>query len=142
MPTLLGLCGVPIPDSCEGLDFSRHIAGDADPSDGSALVMSLQPFGQWTAARHGGKEYRGLRTQRHTYVADRKGPWLLYDNETDPYQLRNLVHDATFSAIRTTLDECLRRKLDRCGDEFLPGSDYLDKWGYRVDETGTVPYTG
>ena len=26
------------------------------------------------------------------------------------------------------------------GDQFLPGSAYLKKWGYEVDETGTVPY--
>ena len=39
MPTLLGLCGIPIPESVEGLDFSRHIAGDSDPSDGTALIM-------------------------------------------------------------------------------------------------------
>jgi hypothetical protein len=34
----------------------------------------------------------------------------------------------------------LLKKLDRLGDQFLPSSIYLDKWGYSVDEKGTVPY--
>jgi arylsulfatase A-like enzyme len=141
MPTLLGLCGIPIPDTVEGFDFSGYIAGGENPSDGTALIMCPQPFGQWTAARHGGREYRGLRTKRYTYVRDLNGPWLLYDNKTDPYQTRNLVHDPEISVIRDELDERLQKKLESRQDKFLSGADYIAKWGYRVDETGTVPYT-
>ena len=141
MPTLLGLCGIPVPDSVEGFDFSAHIAGGDDSSEETALIMCPQPFGQWTVTRHAGKEYRGLRTKRYTYVRDLQGPWLLYDNEVDPYQMRNLAHDAGASTIRDELDDSLQKKLDSRVDEFLPGMDYIEKWGYRVDETGTVPYT-
>lgn len=141
MPTLLCLCGVAIPDSVEGLDFSAHIAGGEDPSDGSALILCVQPFGQWTRAKHGGREYRGLRTKRHTYARDRDGPWLLYDNEADPYQLRNLVDEPEASGVWAELDQTLDRTLASQNDEFLPGMDYIDQWGYAVDETGTVPYT-
>jgi len=141
MPTLLGLCGIPVPDTVEGSDFSAHIAGGDDPSDEAALIMCPQPFGQWTVTHHAGKEYRGLRTKRYTYVRDLQGPWLLYDNDVDPYQMRNLAHDAMASAIRDELDEALQEKLEGRMDEFLPGMDYVEKWGYCVDETGTVPYT-
>ncbi|MFC1601337.1 sulfatase [Candidatus Sumerlaeota bacterium] len=141
MPTLLGLCGIPIPGSVEGLDFSMHIAGGDDPSNGAALLICAHPFGQWTVKWHGGKEYRGLRTKRYTYVRDREGPWLLYDNDADPYQLRNLADDPEFSALRDELAEALQHKLDEQLDEFLPGMDYISKWGYAIDENGTVPYT-
>ena len=141
MPTLLGLCGISAPDSVEGLDFSDHIGGGDDPSDGAALLMCPQPFGQWTPVSHGGREYRGLRTRRYTYVRDLQGPWLLYDNETDPYQMRDLSHDPRSLPIRDSLDEALRTKLERQGDDFLPGEEYIRRWGYSVDETGTVPYT-
>jgi len=141
MPTLLGLCGTPIPDTVEGLDFSGYIAGDANPSDGAALIMCPHTFGEWRAMQDGGKEYRGLRTKRYTYVCDRQGPWLLYDNDNDPYQMQNLVHDPDFSDIRDALNKTLQQKLDEQMDEFLPGKDYIEKWGYPVDETGTVPYT-
>ena len=141
MPTLLGLCGSSIPDGVEGVDCSRHIAGEEDPSDGAAFLLCAQPFGQWSRSRHGGREYRGLRTRRHTYVRDLDGPWLLYDNEDDPYQMRNLAADAAAADVRGTLEEILFRKLEERGDEFRPGLEYVRAWGYRVDETGTVPYT-
>ncbi len=140
MPTLLGLCGIPIPETCEGFDFSGHIAGDPAPAGEAALIMCPHPFGQWSATRKGGREYRGLRTKRYTYVQDLLGPWLLYDNELDPYQMRNRVLEPEFSQVRRHLDELLHEKLEICGDHFLPGKDYIGKWGYRIDETGAVPY--
>ena len=140
MPTLLGLCGISIPDAVEGLDFSGHIAGGTDPTDGAALITCLQPFSQWSAIRHGGREYRGVRTKRHTYARDLRGPWLLYDNNSDPYQMRNLVHDAHSADIREELDHQLDKKLHATNDQFLPGTDYVAMWGYRVDETGAVAY--
>lgn len=137
-PTLLGLCDIPVPATVQGLDFSKHIAGGADPSDGAALLECLQPFGQWNAPQHGGREYRGLRTKRYTYVRDRQGPWLLYDNDHDPFQMQNLISDREFSDIRKQLDIALWKKLDELNDAFLPGMDYIEKWGYIVDENGTV----
>lgn len=141
MPTLLGLCGIPVPAGVEGLDYSGHIRGGPDPSDGAAVLACHQPFGQFTVKHHGGREYRGLRTRRHTYVRDLNGPWLLFDNEADPYQQRNLAQDAGSGALRDGLDRRLRLKLEAAGDRFLPGLEYVRAWGYGVDETGTVPYT-
>jgi arylsulfatase A-like enzyme len=140
MPTLLGLCGLPVPPGVEGLDFSGHIRGGPDPSDGAALLLCPHPFGQFTRARHGGREYRGLRTRRHTYVRTLDGPWLLYDNETDPHQLHNLVDSPAHAALRADLEARLQRKLQALGDEFLPGMEYIRRWNYAVDADGTVPY--
>ncbi len=142
MPTLLGLAGVAAPDSVEGLDFSKHIAGGDDPSGGEALVMCPHPFGEWTKGRGDGREYRGIRTRRHTYVRSLEGPWLLYDNDTDPHQMKNLVADPAHAALRAELDRRLQKKLDAAGDEFLPGTEYIRRWGYKVDKRGTVPYKG
>ena len=83
MPTLLGLCGKPIPKSVEGLDFSGALRGGADPSGGATLVRCISPFGEFTRS-HGGREYRAVRTSQHTYVRALDGPWLLYDNTADP----------------------------------------------------------
>jgi len=141
MPTLLGLCGLAIPDSVEGLDYSGYLQGGDNPSDGAALLMCPHPFGQWTAMAHGGRVYRGLRTQRYTYTRTLDGPWLLYDNQQDPYQLENLVDKPEHTRLVGELDAWLQHKLDALGDEFLPGMDYIRRWGYTVDETGTVPYT-
>lgn len=140
MPTLLGLCGVPVPNTVEGLDYSAYLHGGKDPSDDIEIISCPAPFGQWSRAR-GGKEYRGIRTPRYTYVRDLKGPWLLFDNQTDPYQTNNLVNQPAVAALQAELDATLNRKLKATHDEFLPAEDYIKKWGYKTNKSGTVPYT-
>lgn len=140
MPTLLGLCEVGIPKSVEGLDYSPYLRGGKDPSDGAALISCVGPFGQWTR-KNGGREYRGIRTKRYTYVRDLSGPWLLFDNQADPYQTENLAGRPENAKLQADLEAVLRRKLQEASDEFLPADAYIKKWGYRVDANGTVPYT-
>ena len=139
MPTLLGLCGIDIPDTVEGLDYSAYLNGGDNPSDGAALLQCPQPFGQWTRAQ-GGREYRGLRTRQYTYVRTLDGPWLLYDNNADPFQLNNLIDNPNSADLRRELDNGLQRRLNAQNDAFLPGAAYIEQWGYTVNETGTVPY--
>ncbi len=139
MPTLLGLCRVSIPRTVEGLDFSKYLRGGKDPSDGAVLISSVAPFGQWER-RHGGREFRGIRTARYTYVRDLSGPWLLFDNETDPDQRTNLVHAVEHGRELKKLDSLLKRKLESNRDEFLPAESYIRRWGYQVDTNGTVRY--
>ncbi|MGZ8939825.1 MAG: sulfatase family protein [Limisphaerales bacterium] len=138
MPTLLGLCGMEIPKSVEGIDYSGYMRGGKDPSDGAAVIQCVAPFGEWER-RKGGKEYRGVRTTRYTYVRDLNGPWLLFDNEMDPYQTNNLVNSAGNAAVQATLEALLARKLKEQKDAFRPAGEYIARWGYQVDENGTVP---
>lgn len=140
MPTLLGLCDIDIPETVQGLDFSGYFGGGDDPSDGAALLQCPHPFGQWHRGV-GGCEYRGLRTDRYTYVRSLDGPWLLFDNETDPYQLNNLIDDPAYAGLRNDLDAWLQRRLDAMGDEFKHGLEYIADWGYPIDKRETVPYT-
>jgi len=37
------------------------------------------------------REYRAVRTSRYTYVRNLDGPWMLFDDEQDPWQMNNLV---------------------------------------------------
>jgi arylsulfatase A-like enzyme len=140
MPTLLGLSGIRIPDTVEGADFSGVLKGKEKPKNDAALITCPSPFGQWSKKR-GGREYRGLRTRRYTYVRDLNGPWLLYDNIRDPYQLNNLCNNSKHRDLQKKMDRILSQKLKQTNDEFLPGPQYIKKWGYNVNETGTVPYT-
>jgi hypothetical protein len=99
----------------------------------------VAPFGQWTR-NMGGKEYRGIRTARYTYVRDLQGPWLMFDNQLDPCQLANLVNQPEHLRLQDQLEAQLKRKLKKSGDRFLPGDRYIGKWGYKTNATGTVPY--
>ncbi|MHC4884695.1 MAG: sulfatase family protein [Planctomycetota bacterium] len=142
LPTLLGLIGATPPASAEGANYAPYLEGDRDPKDGLALLQCPHPFGQFSKRDHGGREYRGIRTDRYTYTRDLEGPWLLYDNREDPYQLRNLVEDPGAASLIEEMDRRLSALLETRGDAFLPGLDYVNQWLYTVDkETLTVPYT-
>ncbi|GAG00357.1 unnamed protein product, partial [marine sediment metagenome] len=128
MPTLLGLSGVDIPPTVEGKDFSAVIKGTEKPRNTAALITCPVPFHQWNY-HNGGREYRGIRTYRYTYVRDLKGLWLLYDNEKDPYQLNNLCNKPEYSGLQKKLETLLAQKLKETNDKFLPGPEYMKMWG-------------
>lgn len=140
MPTLLGLSKINIPKTVEGKDLSLILRGKTTDFTEAALIECVTPFGEWER-RKGGKEYRGIRTKRYTYVRDLSGPWLLYDNRKDPFQLENLVDRDTYKSCQEKLDKQLSCLLQERGDSFLPGEYYIKKWGYQVNEEGTVEYT-
>ncbi|TVQ20941.1 MAG: DUF4976 domain-containing protein [Spirochaetaceae bacterium] len=128
LPTLLGLAGLPVPDRIEGRDWSPLIRGEATPTgDEAALLIMAAEFHELRLT--GMEAYRGLRTARHTYVRTRSGPWLLYDNQADPYQMRNLVGDPRHAELQANLDTRLAARLGAMGDRFEEGRTYLERAG-------------
>jgi len=102
-----------------------------------ALITCTVPFHQWNYKK-GGREYRGIRTERYTYAKDLNGPWLLYDNQKDPYQLGNLVNKEEFTSLQAYLEQKLQKMLDKRGDKFMPGEEYMKAWGYHWDGKDSV----
>jgi arylsulfatase A-like enzyme len=138
MPTLLGLCGVAIPDTVEGINYAPYLLGEESFDHvNEALIQCTHPFGEWTRSR-GGKEYRGIRTSRYTYARDLNGPWLLYDNRQDPYQLVNLCNLQEYAELQQQLDDRLQALLKQRGDEFLSSDVYCQRRGYVLKDNGTV----
>jgi arylsulfatase A-like enzyme len=124
MPTLLGLSGLATPDSVEGRDWSSLILGRAQPHTDDAAFLNLAvPITE--ARRYGFAEYRGLRTAQHTYVRSIHGPWLLYDNRADPFQMHNLCGKDKQQQAR--LDRVLDATLRQRKDEFLPAAEYVKR---------------
>ena len=83
-------------------------------------------------------EYRGVRTATHTYVRTIDGPWLLYDNSGDPFQLRNLVDDPKHAKRTSALDAAMRAHMHRIGDRFLAKEAYYERYGIEIDNRGKV----
>lgn len=138
MPTLLDLCGVSLPSSVQGKSRVQEMNGRETPEE-AVLIANVHPFGQWDAGR-GGKEWRGVRTAQYTYVRDLDGPWLLFDNKKDPYQMKNLIGNPESKPLQKRMETLLQKKLSDTNDRFEPGMNYVRQRGYPVDETGTVPY--
>ncbi len=127
LPSLAGLCGVRAHAACEGQDWSPAWRGAAVAADAAALMLVPVPI---TAMRwHGFPAWRALRTARHTLVLDRQGPFLFYDNQTDPFQMRNLAGDPTVAGVRADLERRLWQRLDRLGDGFANPDDLLRQRG-------------
>ncbi len=142
MPTLLGLCDLDIPQTVQGVSFAEHVRRGTPTGDGSALYAAYAPFSNYAIIpRWGGREARGLLTARYTYVRDLAGPWLLYDNHQDPFQLHNRVNDPALAAVQADLDRKLQAKIKTTGDEFVPAPEMLRRWNYQADATGTMPYS-
>ena len=140
MPTLLGLVGLDIPNTVEGTDFTPFLRGESPAPEDSALIELPACFHQYAYYR-GGKEWRGLRTSRYTYVINLEGPWYLYDNERDPYQMINLIGSTEYAQVQAELARELRRRLRSRDDRFIPGKELIKRAGYAVDERGDPVYT-
>jgi arylsulfatase A-like enzyme len=137
MPTLLGLCGIDIPDSVEGQDLSLVIRKGVPPTKDTALLQLPVPFHQYGYG-NGGREWRALLTPKYVYVRDHSGPWHLFDNEADPRQLNDLINDPAYTEIRNKLDTRLRQQLRDRHDDFLPGRELLSLHKIRLNENGDV----
>jgi len=92
---------------------------EGEVKSGKAKAGRKKAKGEGTKAKGLGG-WRGVRTKRHTYAKQGgKGglqPWLLYDNEKDPYQMNNLIDDPAHAQIRNDLDALLGEWLKRVGE--------------------------
>ena len=117
-PTLLCLCGAPIPDGVQGVDLSRWLLGEADQPG---------PQESYVEARIGSRnpeepEWRGLRTRQH-WCAALLPPGTtaarlthLFDMDADPYQLHNLVGDPAVRDLEASLHDALLAAARRGAD--------------------------
>lgn len=127
MPTLFGMMDLPIPQAVEGKDFSSVIANSAmemDPMEGS-LMMCTGP----TAVFGDGQEWRAYRNGQYTYAIFKiDGMEFLFDNQADPLQMNNLIHDPAHSSIAEDLKKRMWAEMDRIGDTFENNTYYEKNW--------------
>lgn len=126
-PTLLGLLGAPVPPRMQGLDLSGFVR---DPirlgRPESLYLQNALVFDQ--AVREGVAPWWGVWTGQHTYARTLDGPWLLFDNEADPYQLTNLVAEQP-SELQASLAELLGGWIAVTGDSVSTGEEYAEHCG-------------
>ncbi|MSV31185.1 MAG: DUF229 domain-containing protein [Bryobacterales bacterium] len=132
MPTLLGLMGLKVPASSEGLNLAEAIRSGADKTVESVPLFLLN------------LDWRGVYTRRHTYAFDTSQPggdalyrnayfrhpenlsWnCLYDRERDPWELRNLYGDRESARVQKRLHEQSLAWMRKFGDEGLPYDSVL-----------------
>jgi arylsulfatase A-like enzyme len=115
MPTLLSLAGLKCP-KVDGKDFSDAARGVASNQRDAALIMKMLPGGG-PYIINAVTPWRGVRTKRYTYAnLFDHGPWLLYDNKEDPYQLNNLINKPEYAELQAKLEKRMRELMVIAGD--------------------------
>ena len=113
MPTLLGLCDIPIPSQVQGRDYSSTFLGESKEESDAAFLFNVHRGGG------PGTDWRGIRTKEWTYAYHFSGDWVMYDLKNDPYQLKNLIVNPKFAAKKRELREQLESMRKALG-ESLP----------------------
>ena len=113
-PTLLGLCGVWAPDEMQGTDFSTLFTGGEIKPPDAAFFQIFGPYqGDGTE-----NAWRGVRTERYMYARTESGPWVLYDLNDDPYEMKNLAADSGSKTLLEDMQRRLRLWMERLGDSW------------------------
>lgn len=87
MPTLLGMCGLTIPDNVQGWNHTPTLYGQSNTQRDAVFLFNVN---------HGkgpGTDWRGIRTRQWIYAYHARGAWIMHDLQQDPLQLHNLVDD-------------------------------------------------
>src|SRR5262249_21379948 len=111
-PTLLRLCGLPIPPSMQGSDLSPVILGASERGPESVFFQIFVPY----AGDETPLPWRGVRTSSHLYARTEGAPWLLYDLAKDPFEQKNLADDPAAVELRRRMEALLTDWMTRTGD--------------------------
>ena len=66
------------------------------------------------------------------------GPWLLYDNDVDPYQMNNVIDCPNHAHLVDQFDRMLTARLKAMGDDFAPGPEIIKREGYALGPGGDI----
>jgi arylsulfatase A-like enzyme len=133
LPTMLSLSAIPKPRSIEGESIAAVVKNPQKAKDRAALFMSVYPVGNTVFS-----EYRGVKTNRYTYVKTPTKALMLFDNINDPYEMNNLADNIAYSELQAKMEKLLQKELKAIGDPaFKPFQYYLDKFGFgELGKTG------
>jgi len=104
MPTLLSMAELDCPQ-VDGMDLSGAAKGQTTQQRDALLIMKMVKGGNpWII--NGITPWRGVRTKQYTYARlNDHGPWVMFDNTKDPYQMNNLINKPEYADLQARLDK-------------------------------------
>jgi len=131
--TLLSLVGLPVPKNMQGSDLAPVALGHTTKGPDAVFLQIFVPYRPDQIE----KPWRGIITDRYTYARYEDGPWLLFDNQQDPWQMTNLATDAKSSSLIKSLDQKLTAMMKKQGDAWSFNSNELVEEGGRLYKHNT-----
>lgn len=125
-PSLCGICGMQPPRTVEGYDLSaawRGEMGAAKKGASQDAVLTMN-FGATYDYLVDGDEWRGVRTQTHSYARWRDGTRVLYDIVADALQQTNLADLPEAQPLAAEMEETLSRLMAARHDTLQPATQY------------------
>ena len=125
-PTTLGLCGIPVPASMVGYDYSAHcIHSDASEYKGPPKTDKepesayLQQIPRKFHRHSVNKAWRGVVTRDGwKYVCTPGNDWLLFNTVEDSYEQANYVYDRSYQEPKEYCHNLLARWIEKTVDNF------------------------
>jgi len=127
MPTLLELCGLPVPDAVQGTSLLSLLDGDTTPTRTEVYYEIIK---QGEGPERFPDPERGVRTLDWLYVRTEDGPKMLFDRRTDPDEMNNLVGDKKHQPVLAEFDALLKEHMERTDDDWgieakFPPPDFM-----------------
>ena len=132
MPTLLGLMGLPIPDTVQGHNLSQAVLDNDEEAVESVPLFFYEP------------SWRGIYTRRYTYGYGQTNQWkknelgkryldpipvkVLYDRKKDPNQLKNLYGQASVKTLQDKLHRMTLEWMEHFGDSYFDSKKLREKY--------------
>ncbi len=130
-PTLLSMCGLKPVSGMQGTDLSNHILRNEPAGPDSAFFQIFGPY-EGDGTEDG---WRGVRTERYMYARFESKPWVLYDLQQDPTEMRNLLAERHAQAVARDMEHRLDAWMRRTGDS------WKYDWHEPVEDAGRL-YSG
>jgi len=138
-PTILDVLGIPQSRTFHG----RSLAPVFRQPDLAAADAVFMEFGRYEVDHDGFGGFQPVRaccTPRYKLVVNLLTTDELYDLETDPYEMRNLIEDPTYAAVRDRLHDRLLDWMNETRDPFR--GYYWERRPWRTDaRPATWDYT-
>lgn len=133
-PTLLDLCGLPVPGDLDGSSKAAWLKGCDPDSPIDEPFFGFYHYGANRSIRT--DRYKlirnfGTEVERYEYPCKLGAPKVvgqavfceLYDLQSDPEEIHNLADDPDHAHIRSELDQQLRTWLEKSDDSILRGPE-------------------
>jgi arylsulfatase A-like enzyme len=125
-PTLMELCGLPIPKHVEGISIKS---------------LLVNPKAKWTrpALTTHGFQNHAVRTEQWRFIRYEKGGEELYDETKDPYEWTNLASDKKYDKLKADLSKAFPKVNQPRGPQAQGSPDGAEQYAVPSDAKNTKP---